>query len=81
MFIYLYAWKIDPTITERSFALQREIEANSMLNDEQVRFMATKQSLALAAILLSSVLSVLWAMIAALCLRTEKAEVMMKKGK
>ena len=79
MFIYVYAWKIDPDIMERSFVLQREYEANRMLNDEQVRFMATKQSLALAAILLSIVLSLLWAMIAALVLRTEKAEIRMKK--
>ncbi|MDR0790590.1 MAG: DUF4199 domain-containing protein [Bacteroidales bacterium] len=76
MFIYLYAWKIDPAISDRCFAIQRAIEANNMFSDDQVRVMTTKQSLALSAIMLSSILSVLWAMITALFLRTEKAEVM-----
>jgi len=78
MFIYLYALRIDTEIITRSFEMQRNLEQNKILTDEQIRAMVKPQSLAMSAILLSAVLSLLWAMIVALILRTEKAEVRIK---
>ncbi|MDR1005420.1 MAG: DUF4199 domain-containing protein [Bacteroidales bacterium] len=79
IFIYVYAWKIDSGMQQRCYDVQRVLENNVNLTDEQVRFMTTPSSIAFSAIILSVVVSIIMAMVVALLLRTEKSEVIKKK--
>ncbi|MDR1726281.1 MAG: DUF4199 domain-containing protein [Bacteroidales bacterium] len=79
IFIMLYAWKIDPEIVNRSFDLQRSLETNRTLTDEQIRYIVKPQYIAFSAIVFSTVLSILWALVVSIIMRTEKATVRTKQ--
>lgn len=77
-FLYLYAKYIDLSFQERCFSLQRAIEANSQFTDSQIRQMSQPSYIAFSAIMLSSVMSILWAMVVGILLRNEKGTVVTK---
>jgi signal transduction histidine kinase len=81
MFLFVYSYRIDPAMQERCFEVQRNLPNNINLSDGQVRFMTKPSYIAFAGILLSSVLSIIWAMVVAIILRNEKAEVVQSKNR
>ncbi|MDR1848266.1 MAG: DUF4199 domain-containing protein [Bacteroidales bacterium] len=81
IFIYVYAWKIDPNMQVRCYNMQRALENNVKLPDEAVRAMTTPSSIAMSAVLLTITVSIIFAMVAALMLRNEKSEIRTKQTK
>lgn len=74
MFLYVYALYLDKDFSQRCYEIQRNIESNSKLTDQQVMDMATPSLIAFSGILLSFVVSILLALIVAILLRNEKGQ-------
>lgn len=74
MFLYVYALYLDKDFIQRCYEIQRNIKSNSTLTDQQVMDMATPSLIAFSGILLSSVVSILLALIVAILLRNEKGQ-------
>lgn len=81
IFLYVYAQYLDTELQQRCFDIQRSIKSNAHLSDEQIMYMAKPSSIALSAIMLSSVVSILWALFIAILLRNEKGELVTKEMK
>lgn len=81
MFLFIYSQYIDVDIQQRCFEIQRAVEANAQLNDGQLKIMTTPSAIAFSAIMLSSVLSILWSLIIAILLRNEQGVLVIKEMK
>lgn len=79
MFLYVFSLYIDTEFQQRCFEIQREIKSNAHLNDEQISAMSSSSAIAFSGILLSSIMSILWAMIVGILLRNEQAPLKIKK--
>jgi hypothetical protein len=81
MFLFVYAQYIDVDIQKRCFELQRAVKTNVNLNDEQLMSMVTPSSIAFSGIMLSSVISILWALVVSIFLRNEQGVLITKEMK
>lgn len=81
MFLFVYAQYIDVDIQQRCFELQKAVKTNANLNDEQLMSMVSPSSIAFSGIMLSSMMSVLWALIVSIFLRNEQGVLVTKEIK
>ncbi|MFA5541924.1 MAG: DUF4199 domain-containing protein [Bacteroidales bacterium] len=81
IFLYVYSFGIDPEFQNRCFDIQRALPNNQHLADDAIRQMTRHSSIAFSGILLSSIMSILWAMIVSILLRNERAVVKNSKLK
>lgn len=81
IFLYIYAGFIDLGFQDRCFEIQKEIPQNAGLSPSEIRYMTTPSYIAFAGIILSSVLSILWALLASIILRNERGVVRQNKLK
>jgi hypothetical protein len=81
IFLFVYSQYIDIDIQQRCFEIQRAVKTNINLNDEELMLMVKPSSIAFSAILLSSVLTILWALIIAILLRNEQGILIGKEMK
>ncbi|MFA6806658.1 MAG: DUF4199 domain-containing protein [Bacteroidales bacterium] len=77
--LYVYALYLDSGLQDRCFEVQRSIEANSNLSNEQIMSMATPSAIAISGILLSSVMALIWALVVGIFIRNEKGDIVSKK--
>ena len=80
MFMYVYASYIDTQMQERCFEFQRMMN-QGQYTEEQLKDLTKPSYIAFSAVLLNSVMAVLWAMIVAIFLRNERAIVVQKQKK
>lgn len=81
IFLFVYSQNIDIDIQQRCFEIQRAVKTNVNLSDEELMSMVKPSSIALYGIMLSSVLSILLALIVAILLRNEQGILIEKEMK
>ncbi|MDD2530263.1 MAG: DUF4199 domain-containing protein [Bacteroidales bacterium] len=79
IFIYVYASFIDSSFQGRYFDIQRAVEANSNLSDEQINSIVGPSSIAISSILFTSLMSIFWGLIVAVFLKNKKKELKEKE--
>lgn len=81
MVLYLYAQYIDPEMQARCLEIQRRANVNGEFAPEDLQNMVKPSYIAGSAIILNSVMAIMWAMIVAIFLRNERAVVVPPKEK
>lgn len=75
IFLYVYASYIDSSFQGRCFDIQRAVQANASLTDEQIESMVKPSSIAVSAIFFASLMSIFWGLVVGLFLKNKKKEV------
>ncbi len=77
LFIIFYAQSIDPDFSERYYQLQKSVllNNNQTVNDDELTIMSSSKNLGIMAFVLLTVLSILFAMVVAIFMRTQKNRV------
>ena len=81
MVLYLYVLYIDPEMQTRCLEIQQRANVNGEFSPEELQNMVKPSYIAGSAIILNSVMAIMWAMVVAIFLRNERAVVVPPKEK
>lgn len=81
MVLYLYVLYIDPEMQTRCLEIQQRANVNGEFSHEELQNMVKPSYIAGSAIILNSVMAIMWAMVVAIFLRNERAVVVPPKEK